>query len=110
MRFIIDDQLPIALARWIGTRGYTATHVADAGLTGRPDTEIWAFARKIDAIIVSMDEDFFDLQQHNSNGPRLIWLRWGNTRKAALLAKFTIAWPDVEQKLSGGARLVELKD
>jgi predicted nuclease of predicted toxin-antitoxin system len=110
MRFIIDDQLPVALARWIGTRGYTATHVADAGLTGRTDAEIWAFASKIDGIIVSMDEDFFDLQQRDANGPRFVWLRWGNTRKAALLEKFAIAWPDVELKLSAGARLVELKD
>ncbi len=110
MRFLVDDQLPVALARWIGMQGFTATHVADAGLTGKPDNEIWSFADKIDAIVVSMAEDFFDLQQRDASGPRLVWLRWGNTRKAALLAKWAVAWPDIVLKFSAGARFVELKD
>jgi predicted nuclease of predicted toxin-antitoxin system len=110
MRFLIDDQLPVALARWIGTQGFTATHLADAGLTGKPDTEIWAFAARIDAIVISMDEDFFDLHQRDPSGPSLVWLHWGNTRKGALLAKIAIAWPGIIQRLSAGERLVELTD
>jgi predicted nuclease of predicted toxin-antitoxin system len=58
MRFVVDDQLPIALARWTASQGTMAEHVADVGLTGRPDQEIWAFAEKVQAVIVTKDEDF----------------------------------------------------
>ena len=110
MRFLIDDQLPVALARWIATQGYTATHLSDAGLSGKPDVEIWAFAARIDAIVVSTDEDFFDLRQQDPSGPRLVWLRWGNTRKSALLARIAVAWPDIIRRLSAGERLVQAED
>jgi predicted nuclease of predicted toxin-antitoxin system len=32
MRFLVDAQLPPALARWLGERGHSATAVRDAGL------------------------------------------------------------------------------
>jgi Domain of unknown function (DUF5615) len=41
--FLIDHQLPPALARWIADQpGVTgASHVADCGMTEAADTEIW---------------------------------------------------------------------
>jgi predicted nuclease of predicted toxin-antitoxin system len=34
MRFLIDAQLPPALARWLSSAGHDAEHVADIGLAG----------------------------------------------------------------------------
>ena len=108
MRVIVDDQLPVALARWISTQGVDAKHVADVGLTGRPDREIWVFAKRETFVIVSMDSDFHDLHQGEADGPPVVWLRWGNLRKAALLQKFAGVWPEVAAQLKQGERLVEL--
>ena len=44
MKFIVDNQLPAALARWLSARGADAVHVLDIGFDVRPDTEIWEWA------------------------------------------------------------------
>jgi predicted nuclease of predicted toxin-antitoxin system len=40
MRFLVDAQLPAALARWLAAEGHRAEHVADIGLAGALDKEI----------------------------------------------------------------------
>ena len=44
MRFLVDAQLPPALARLLITLGHTAEHVADIGLRDADDSPIWAYA------------------------------------------------------------------
>ena len=53
MRFLIDAQLPPALARWLTSKGQEAQHVADVGLVSAPDKEIWNYALAAGAVIVS---------------------------------------------------------
>ena len=109
MRIVVDDQLPIALARWITAQSVIAWHVCEIGLAGRPDAEIWAYAKREAATIVSMDSDFRDLQNADPVGPAVIWLQWGNTRTAALLAKFAAEWPSILVQLGQGQRLIGLQ-
>jgi predicted nuclease of predicted toxin-antitoxin system len=40
MRFLVDAQLPPALARWIESQGQVAQHVADLGLADASDRSI----------------------------------------------------------------------
>ena len=58
MRFLVDAQLPPALARRIEALGHSADHVFDSGLTTASDHAIRAHAAKIGAVIVTKDEDF----------------------------------------------------
>ena len=58
MRFIVDAQLPPALARWLASQGCDAAHVFDLQLGSATDREIWALALSTDAIVVTKDEDF----------------------------------------------------
>ena len=44
MRFVVDAQLPPALARRLEALGHAAEHVADLGLTSAPDNEIRDYA------------------------------------------------------------------
>ena len=39
---------------------------------------------------------------------RLLWVRMGNCRTAALLARFESAWPGIEQSFASGHRIVLL--
>lgn len=58
MRFLIDNQLPPALARFIDNElGCEATHVADVGLGDAPDAEVWQYASANEFVLVSKDED-----------------------------------------------------
>jgi predicted nuclease of predicted toxin-antitoxin system len=41
MRFLVDAQLPPALARWFAANGHTAEHVADRQLEAASGAAIW---------------------------------------------------------------------
>jgi len=51
MRFLVDNQLPPSLARWLRDRGHDAEHVFESGLHLLDDRALWARAL-IDARIV----------------------------------------------------------
>ena len=58
MRFVVDAQLPPALARQLETLGHIAEHVADRGMAGASDDAIRDYAASVGAVIVTKDEDF----------------------------------------------------
>jgi len=41
MRFVVDAQLPPALARWLAGCGHRAEHVDDVGLASASDSDVW---------------------------------------------------------------------
>lgn len=108
MRFLVDAQLPPALARWLAARGHEATHVLDHGLLEAADTAIWVEAQNLGAILISKDEDFVHLRTLRPEGPALVWVRVGNTTRRELLAWFSKLLPEIEQALLAGERLIEL--
>jgi len=79
--FIVDEQLPAALARWLVAKGHAAQHVTDLKMQSVPDTVIWDYAVKIGAVIVTKDEDFAPRHLLAQNGPPIIWIRLPNTRR-----------------------------
>ena len=69
MRFLIDAQLPPALANWLEDQGHHAEHVAALGLEGAEDPDIWVKARALDAILITKDEDFVVIRERAAGGP-----------------------------------------
>jgi predicted nuclease of predicted toxin-antitoxin system len=57
-------------------------------LTAANDPQIWDYASRKGAILISKDEDFAVLSTLGTEGPAVIWICMGNTRKQALLAWF----------------------
>jgi predicted nuclease of predicted toxin-antitoxin system len=108
MRFLVDAQLPAALARWLAGEGHEAEHVADIGFGGAPDKAIWDYALAAGAVIVSKDEDFAQRKALEAAGPTVIWIRLPNTRKRELLVWFESAFPKILQALERGEYLIEL--
>lgn len=109
MRFLIDTNLPRALAAWIGSKGHACEHVLEIGLAQAEDGGIWRRAASDGAIIVSKDEDFAALVRRTRAGPSVIWVRTGNGTTRQLLEFLEHLWPDVEAKLAAGERLVEVR-
>ena len=58
MKFLVDAQLPPALARSLTAKGHAAEHVGDIGLQASSDAAIWDYALREGAAIVTKDEDF----------------------------------------------------
>ncbi len=108
MRFLIDAQLPLALARWLGAHGHEAAHVGDLGMQAASDIEIWEHARTTAAVIVTKDEDFAQRKVLFDKGPAIVWVRLPNTRTPALLAWYETVLPDVLAALERGETLIEV--
>ncbi|KJE77447.1 DUF5615 family PIN-like protein [Ferrimicrobium acidiphilum] len=109
MQFVVDAQLPPALARWITCQGYDALHLIDLGMLGAKDQEIWALGRHEGSIIVSKDSDFAALSLSDNQGPPVLWLRLANCRTPELIRILTPLWPLAIDRLTDGEKLVELR-
>jgi len=108
VKFLVDAQLPPALARWLREAGHEAEHVEDAGLREANDGAIWAHALHTGAIIVTKDEDFAARSVQTTTAPVILWLRVGNTTNRVLRVWIEPRLPGIAQLLAQGSRLVEV--
>jgi predicted nuclease of predicted toxin-antitoxin system len=109
VNFLIDSQLPPALAHWISAQGDKATHVVDLGLVANDDSKIWQHAQQEGLIIISKDEDFADRWLLSKEDVTLIWIRKGNCSNRALVTWLEPLWLDVLRRLKQGEKLIELR-
>jgi len=108
MRFLVDAQLPPALARFFEARGHEAKAAREVGLRQAEDPAVWTFALAGAWIVVTKDEDFAIRISVVPTGPAIVWLRIGNTSKQALLGWFAPLLPRIESALAAGERIVEV--
>lgn len=109
MKFLVDAQLPPALAHWLREAGHEAQAVRDIGLRDASDTIIWQHARATRAIIVTKDEDFARRVQQTSSDPVILWLRIGNTTNRALRSWLLPQLPQITALIQQGVRVVEVR-
>jgi predicted nuclease of predicted toxin-antitoxin system len=109
MRFLVDAQLPPALARLLSAHGHHAEHVADIGMRDADDTAIWRHAVISQSILVTKDEDFPNRWRQGGNTPIVVWLRVGNCSRRALLVWFEPLLPQVETLIQHGEKLIEVR-
>lgn len=81
MRFLVDAQLPPALARLLREHGHEADHVTDIGPGDASDQDLWRFALANEAIIVTKDEDFSNMIAVAAKHPR--WPGYGSETPVA---------------------------
>ncbi|MES2725147.1 MAG: DUF5615 family PIN-like protein [Pseudomonadota bacterium] len=108
MKFLVDAQLPLALAEWLRTAGHSADHVADIGLLSATDHEIWAAALERQSVLVTKDRDFAEWVFTRDPAPPILWVRVGNSRNPSLIARLETVWDLVEESLASGAQVVEV--
>jgi predicted nuclease of predicted toxin-antitoxin system len=109
VKFLVDAQLPPALARWLTEAGYEAQAVREIGLREADDGAIWRHAEANGYVIVTKDEDFALRVQATQSGPSVVWLRMGNTSNAALHAWLGQQLPQIVALIGQGSRLVEIR-
>ena len=108
MRFLVDAQLPPALASWLVEQGHDAEHVADRGLQSASDRRIWDYAFANQACIVTKDEDFAQRRALVVSGPSVVWVRLPNVRRRELLVWFDKALPSILHAIARGEMLIEI--
>jgi predicted nuclease of predicted toxin-antitoxin system len=108
MRFLVDAQLPPALARWLGAQGHGAEHLVDLGMEAAVDRAVWDYAIAVGAVVLTKDEDFAVRRALSSDGPSVVWIRCGNTRRRELLIWFEPRLPTVVEAIARGESLIEI--
>lgn len=109
MRFLVDAQLPPALAQMLSAHGHLAEHVTDIGPADAPDRELWLYAVEHEAVLITKDEDFPNMLVLGGAAPALVWVRVGNTRRRALIEWFEPLIDRIVELIEAGNGLVELR-
>ena len=106
MRFLIDEQLPPALADRLREHGHVVEHIRDIGLGGAPDAKIRAYASRTGAVLVTKDEDFAAAGKARKFA--VLWIRLGNATNRALWAALEPNLPEIVAAIEKGERLIEI--
>jgi len=109
MRFLVDAQLPPALARWLGEHGCAATAVRDVGLPESDDGSIRNFAVTGDWVLITKDEDLVERALDSAEGAPIVWLRIGNCTNRVLFACLEPLLPEILRQLESGQRIIEVR-
>ena len=109
MKFIVDAQLPPALAEWLRGQGHDAVHAMNSVGVHAPDSVVWDAAKREDRVIVTKDRDFAVWASARRAGPQVVWLRLGNATTRSLLAWLEPRWPSILALLLEETRLVEVR-
>ena len=107
-RFIIDAQLPPALADHLNAKGMEAEHVNRIGLGAASDAAIWQRAIASRAVLITKDRDFAELATHLPNGTQVVWIRLGNVTNEVLWRSLEPLLPEILAALSAGERMIEI--
>ena len=109
LRFLVDAQLPSALAAYLRSAGHEAEHVQQIGLGAASDRAIRRHAGATGAVLITKDVDFLTLPPIGARPPAIIWVRLGNVRNATLKRVFEDALPQLVAAIEAGERLVEIR-
>lgn len=110
MRFLVDAQLPPALADWIGKRGHSASPARALGFRDSDDGSIFNLALEQDWILVTKDEDFVERCLGVVGPPQVVWLRIGNCTNPRLFTILEPLWGEIVKKLENGDSLIEVRE
>jgi len=109
VNFLVDNQLPETLGRFLNDHGHQACHVLDLEMDEASDLGIWNYAAANDWIVVSKDEDFLHLANRPGDAGKLLWVRTGNCLKPVLMETFRKNLPGIIQAFAEGFRVVEIR-
>lgn len=90
MNLLFDENLSPRLTRLLAHIFPSCQHARNCKLLGKPDSEVWDYAKAHGCLIVSKDSDFHHRSLLYGPAPKIIWLRTGNgstDQLAGLLAQ-----------------------
>ena len=108
MKFLIDENLPSALAPWLRARGHDAIHVLAANLGGAADEEIAAAAQRDFRVIITRDADYEALVSRGI-AVKVLRIAVGNASTDELLAWFEPLLISALARLDGGYSIIVLR-
>ncbi len=89
MRFLLDNDVDVAVGRVLRAAGHECWTAADAGLAGNvaaDDDELSVYAQEKQAVVITHDRAFSQRRIRNTFGKH-VWLRCEQPDAAALVAR-----------------------
>ena len=80
MKLLFDQNISFRIISKIKLNFPDAKQVRQLGIENYSDVGIWKFAKENEFTIVTFDADFYDLSNFKGFPPKIIWLRFGNTK------------------------------
>jgi len=77
---LFDQNISFRIISKITSNFPPAKQVRQLGIENFSDIEIWQYAKQNKFTIVKFDADFFDISNLKGHPPKIIWLRFGNTK------------------------------
>lgn len=84
MKLLVDENLPLRLARDLADLFPESIHVSSVGLGSTPDAVIWEYAKVNGFVFLTKDKDFASLSLAKGAPPKVILLLVGNCSTAEL--------------------------
>jgi predicted nuclease of predicted toxin-antitoxin system len=104
MRFLLDMNLPPAMAEWLQSEGHDAVHVRDLGFAHLPDHDVFTRAAKDGRIVVTFDLDFGEIVGlAGAAGSGVVLLRLRLARQNHLRGRLRAAIAEAGAALESGA-------
>ncbi len=89
MKFLVDEQLPISLVKWLEGQGYNVIHATSLGKNLRiSDKEVCKESMLNQRVVISKDIDFLNTYLIRKEPWKLIYLTTGNISNKVLLELF----------------------
>jgi len=66
IQFLLDENIPYALIRFLEKKGFLVSHLKKIGKTGIKNGEVYRLAEEMNAWIVTRDADFQNMQHYIS--------------------------------------------
>lgn len=109
MTIWIDAQMSPSIAAWITANfAVNALGVRDVGLRDAEDSDIFLAAKIANAVVMTKDSDFVDLQDRLGAPPQIIWVTCGNTSNDRLKEILTNTLQTAIDLLNKGDVLIEI--
>jgi predicted nuclease of predicted toxin-antitoxin system len=101
MKFIIDAQLPLRLAKLIQNAGHDAIHTLDLPQRNNtPDSNINTLSIEEERVVITKDSDFVDSFFAIQQPYKLLLVSTGNIKNSDLEAIFTVSLPQIVDLLN----------
>jgi predicted nuclease of predicted toxin-antitoxin system len=107
MRFLLDMNLPPAVAEWLQSKGHDAVHIREIGLGHLPDREVFARAAEEGWIVVTFDLDFGEIAGlAGATGATVLLLRLRLVHQDYFRQRLQAAIVEAAEALEAGATVV----
>ena len=107
MRFLLDMNLPPAVAEWLPSKDHDAVHIREIGLGHLPDREVFARAAEEGRIVVTFDLDFGEIAGlAGATGATVLLLRLRLAHQDYLRQRLQAAIVEAAEALEADATVV----